>query len=112
MKDGPNFSRRITSYVGAGIGFANHRTRDGLAETSPGRYVNSSDTDEANFAFAILARIGWKINDIMHLDIGYRYLDMGEITSRKCNNGTGSGELEIKDLNVDEVRVGLRHSFR
>ena len=44
------------------------------------------DQTETNFAFVLKAGVGWNINNEMHLDLGYRYLDMGDIKSVKWEN--------------------------
>jgi len=111
-KDGPTMTNRITPYIGAGIGFAHHRTDGGLGETLPGQFSQMGDVTETNFAFALMAGVNCKINDAMHLDVGYRYLDMGDLESGHWDNTMGLGQLEVEDLNVHEIRIGLRHSFR
>ena len=91
---------RITPYVGAGLGFARH--------SASGDDIKGSDT---TFAWALMAgadidlKSGWK------LDVGYRYLDMGEAKFDDRKKGVPAKDFVLDDLEAHEIRVGLRYSF-
>lgn len=95
-----DMGHRITPYVGVGVGFARH--------SASGDDIKGSDT---TFAWALMAgadidlREGWK------LDVGYRYLDMGDAQFDDRKNGVPAKDFTLDDLEAHEIRVGLRYSF-
>ena len=93
-----DMGHRITPYVGVGIGFAYH--------SFDGDDTSDSDT---SFAWALMAGVDIDLRESWKLDIGYRYLDMGDgsFADRKTPGRT----FEIDDLETHEIRVGLRYSF-
>lgn len=122
--------RGIDPYVGFGLGWARNSTSNG-SWTACGctGTIEGADTDE--FAWAIMAGVtvglgghgdmgsvkdgfsggsrdnGWK------LDVGYRYLDLGEARTGDLigNNVPVGGDPVIEDLNAHEFRVGLRYDI-
>ena len=74
--------RRITPYVGAGIGVA-HVDADSLINfEAPGfpAFRNSQPGgDSTNFAWHVTAGATIKLKDRVSLDVGYRYFDAGDI---------------------------------
>jgi len=93
-----DMGHRITPYVGAGVGFAHH-------------WFDGDDTDDSdtNFAWAIMAGVDIDLQDRWKLDIGYRYLDMGD--GSFDDKKTPGRSFEIDDIESHEIRVGLRYSF-
>ena len=93
-----DFGHRITPYVGVGLGFAHHTLKG-----------DDTDDDDAEFAWSLMAGAAIDLKDHWKLDVGYRYLDMGDIdlADRK-----GSGkQFLVKDIDSHEIRVGLRYTF-
>jgi hypothetical protein len=78
----------LTPYVGAGFGFA-HTTVSGFTDTSTG--FNSvtgatgslggyaSTVSRTSFAWALMAGVGYKVNERLTLEAGYRYLSLGDM---------------------------------
>ena len=93
-----DLGHRITPYVGVGVGFAHHSI-DG----------DDTDDEDTSFAWALMAGVDIDLRDRWKLDIGYRYLDMGDgsFGDRK----TPGRKFEIDDIESHELRVGLRYSF-
>ncbi len=93
-----DMGHRITPYVGVGVGFAHHD-------------ISGDDTSDSDtsFAWALMAGVDIDLRDRWKLDIGYRYLDMGDgdFTDKK----TPGRYFVIDDLESHEIRVGLRYSF-
>ena len=54
-----------------------------------------------NFAWALMAGVGYALNDRAQLDVGFRYVNLGNL---KTLNSTTSSPLTSK-----EVRVGIRY---
>jgi opacity protein-like surface antigen len=91
----------ITPYVGAGVGVARN-TLSGLTDVGfaypgngngypTGGYLDNSS--KTNFAWALMAGLGFNVTQNLKLDLGYRYLNLGKFTSgtSHCFNGTGQG---------------------
>ena len=93
-----DMGHRITPYVGVGIGFARH--------SIDGDDTNDSDT---SFAWALMAGADIDLREQWKLDVGYRYLDMGD--GSFADRKTPGRNFEIDDLESHEIRVGLRYSF-
>ena len=96
---------RVSPYIGAGAGVAYVRTSDYAGPAPP----LSGDTSKKqwNFAFAGMAGVTFPISHNILIDIGYRYLNIGDVK-------TGSdafGAMTFKNVAAHEARVGLRWSF-
>ena len=76
----------ITPYIGAGIGYA--RLSTGTQTTAGGNASESGETAD-NVAYALMAGGAVQISDAIALDIGYRFISLGEIEqSGQFSNGT------------------------
>lgn len=102
----------FTPYVGAGVGVAFHD----VGETYfTGNYdlLNRIEGDESvSFAWALMAGVGYNISDRAILDIGYRYIDMGDAKSGRVDSaGFVNPQVDIEDLTAHEIKIGLRYHF-
>jgi len=101
-----DMGHRITPYVGVGVGFADH-------DVDGADFAGGGDT---NFAWALMAGVAVDLKDRWKLDVGYRYLNMGELKvgikeSEKATKFATADFVETDDLESHEIRVGLRYSF-
>jgi opacity protein-like surface antigen len=96
---------RITPYIGAGAGPA--LVRVGSYQNSAPPFAGSPSHSQWNFAYAGMAGIGWAITPNTMIDVGYRYLNVGNVNSPSDANGS----MTFKSVGAHEVRVGLRWSF-
>jgi opacity protein-like surface antigen len=106
----------FTPYIGAGVGAAFHD----IDVTFTNGTTVKLDDDETEFAWALMAGVSKEICDGLLLDIGYRFIDMGDVgTKHTTSNGGGNncngnccGCPETFGLDLDdqahELRVGLR----
>jgi len=97
---------RITPYIGGGVGAAYTRVSD-YSSTGAPPFAADSDRNQWGFAWALMGGIAFPISHNMQIDLGYRYLNIGNVK-------TGSdafGEMTFKNVAAHEVRVGLRWSF-
>jgi opacity protein-like surface antigen len=116
----------FTPFVGVGIGFA-HNSLNGMTDQAlttidggptgrAGRYFGNGSTD--NFAWAVMAGLDFNVTDTLKLELGYRYLDRGKISSgsSSCRGGTlsigvcGGSTSYISSLNTlasNDFRIGL-----
>ena len=99
----------VTPFVGAGVGVANVKFGS-LIDYGQGSGV-ASDRSQTNFAWALMAGLGYNVNDRLKLEMGYRYLNMGKVTSNPiiCNVAVGCAlEQQSFTLASHDVRFGMR----
>jgi opacity protein-like surface antigen len=113
----------LTPFIGAGVGFANHRmtgfkdvggnfTSNGLgggAGASTGGYLGNSN--KTNFAWALMAGVGYDVNERLKLELGYRYLNMGKLTSGRSNcfgDPNCNFTVSVKEIDAHDFRLGMR----
>lgn len=108
----------VVPYVGVGLGLARHSMDDVSFSLIAGSPVNNlQGDDQTNFAWSVMAGAAFQVSHRMVLDLGYRYIDMGEVSSQRgdmCTTcvGTGSQDrLTVDDLTAHEFKVGLRIHF-
>lgn len=97
---------RATPYIGAGAGTARMRVSD-YASTALPPFTGDAERTRWNFAWAGMAGIAYAVSPNTMIDLGYRYINFGDVT-------TGSdafGSMTLKQIAAHEVRVGLRWSF-
>lgn len=118
--------RGFTPYVGAGVGVAYNMLGDLTTEsiasvTDAGGNpltdsLSAGHADGAgslNFAWALMAGTSFDISENGKLDIGYRYINLGQGTAAEsglidCVCGSQGGPLKVNDLAAHEIRVGVR----
>lgn len=93
-----DMGHRITPYVGVGLGFAYHDISG-----------DDSTDDDTTFVWAVMAGLDIDLRDSWKLDVGYRYLDMGN--AKFADRKTPGRSFLLDDLQSHELRVGLRYSF-
>jgi opacity protein-like surface antigen len=110
-KDFGNF-RGFTPYVGAGIGAAYHRLDDVSFTGNPALLNRIHGDNDLAFAWSLMAGVGYQISDRAILDFGYRYIDMGSISSQRSDTGGFvNPAVHFDDLTAHEIKVGLRYHF-
>lgn len=97
---------RMTPYIGAGAGTANMHISNYTSTVTPPLTANSSRS-QWNFAWAGMAGVAYAISPNMMVDVGYRYLSLGNATTA----ADASGSFKLKGIAAQEVRVGLRWTF-
>lgn len=103
---------RVTPYVGAGIGAAYHMVDETYFTGNydlPNRIHGDNDL---SLAWSLMAGVGIQVSDRAILDVGYRYIDMGEATSERSDSaGFVNPRINFDDLAAHEIKVGLRYHF-
>jgi opacity protein-like surface antigen len=106
----------LTPFIGAGVGFANLKvsglTDQGVNQTLAGTFPVATsyygDKSKTNFAWALMAGVGYDVNERLKLELGYRYVNMGSIKDMSgCGNPT-CGIIGVKDVDAHEFRLGMR----
>jgi outer membrane protein OmpA-like peptidoglycan-associated protein len=114
----PNLFGRFQPYVVGGVGVAhNDLGRTSLAGTLGtlnlnGASLNSNAT--THFAWGVGAGVGYALTPNWTVDLGYKYLDLGEMQSGSTlirAAGTTAIAPVKADLQVHTVMIGLRYTF-
>jgi opacity protein-like surface antigen len=102
----------VTPYVGAGVGFANHRMKN-LTDVGAGLGY-AGDSSKTNFAWALMAGLGYNVTQNLKLDMGYRYMDMGTVGSNPIVCEAVSGcffEVQSYKATSHDFRLGFRYTL-
>ena len=110
----------LTPYIGGGVGVAYNRidgfTDIGYSVPSPpggtaGAYYRPGD--KTNFAWALMTGVSYDVSNNLKLDLGYRYLNYGKVTTGSSvpQFGPPTYTYTQKDLATHEVRLGMRWLF-
>jgi opacity protein-like surface antigen len=112
----------LTPFVGGGVGLANLRlsgfTDSGYASVdgalSPVATSLIGSGSKTNFAWALMAGLGYDVSPNLKLELAYRYLNMGDakVGNVYCGALSGCGVVaqgfRVKQLDAQEVRLGMR----
>lgn len=106
----------VTPYIGAGVGLAHVRFAN-LTDTGVqpgGGFGFAQNGSQTNFAWALMAGLGYNVTSNLKLEFGYRYLNMGRVTTPAivCMNAPACGyERHSYNLASHDIRVGFRYMF-
>lgn len=110
--------RNIVPYVGVGLGVAHHYMDDVSFALNAGSPVNNlQGGEQTNFAWSLMAGAAYQISERAILDVGYRYIDMGDVKSKRgnmcttCVTGGSQDRLSVDDITAHEFKIGLRIHF-
>jgi len=95
-----------TPYVGLGAGVSELRTFDYTSTAAPPFTAGLTHT-QWNFAWAAIGGVGVAIAPNLMLDLSYRYMNFGDVTTAS----DAFGAMSLKRLAAHEVRIGIRWSF-
>ncbi len=94
-------------YVGAGLGFSALTTTNVTSDNPPGSIY--SGATHWNFAWALMAGFTKNMSNSLKLDVGYRYVNLGEARSGVIDDGlANTGFFQYQKIQAHEFRVGLR----
>jgi len=101
-------SDTFTPYIGAGIGVSMLDT-DSLVTTGGN---TERGTQVYNLTYAAMAGVASKISEQVSLDLGYRFINLGQYEQDgSFTNGTSTTATKYDDLFAHEFRAGLRFQF-
>ena len=119
-----NRNGRFSPYLGVGLGVVRHKTTEGTVFDDCGCIGLIEEGSETHVAGAVMAGVTTKLRGgegdgrNLYLDVGYRFLYLGEAsTGDVITTGNGGGTSISKDPTVNEIhahelRVGLRYDIR
>ena len=106
--------RGFSPFLGAGVGFANHKV-SGLRDTGvqpAGGFGMAPDVSKTSFAWALMAGVGYDVTRNLKMEMGYRYLNMGNVDSGviSCQNVTiCPKEVQKYSLQSHDIKIGFRY---
>ncbi len=95
----------VSPYIGAGAGVGYMSVSDYSSTVAPP--FSGGDHSQWNFNWAVMAGLGYAITPNLMLDVGYRYLNFGDVETASDAFGT----MAFNNLAAHEVRVGVRWNF-
>jgi opacity protein-like surface antigen len=97
-------------YIGVGAGFSALTTTNVISvDPTPATTIHTGAT-HWNFAWALMAGITKDVTPTLKLDIGYRYLNLGEARSGIITDALSqTGFFQYQHIQAHELRIGLRH---
>ena len=95
----------VSPYIGAGAGVGYMSVSDYSSTVAPP--FSGGDHSQWNFNWAAMAGLGYAITPNLMLDVGYRYLNFGDVETAS----DAFGKMAFNNLAAHEVRVGVRWNF-
>ena len=92
----------LTLYGGGGVGL-------GWNKIDTSDTVNSGSDEAFDFAYQGMAGIGYALSDTTHLSVGWRYYDLGQVSTR-LDEGPNPG-IYRADIAAHEYGASLRFHF-
>ncbi|MGL4397965.1 MAG: outer membrane protein, partial [Hyphomicrobium sp.] len=97
---------------GAGIGAAYHMVDETYFTGNHFLPARIHGDNDLAFAWSLMAGVGYQVSERTILDVGYRYIDLGEATSERSDTaGFVNPRVNYDDLSSHEIKVGLRYHF-
>ncbi len=112
-----NTGTQFTPYIGAGLGMAFINTKFKVSEypvDDPTDVWNPSTGSKnvTNFAWNLGAGLGYDFTENWTMDIGYRFVGLGEVKTKSYDDGAGgTGYGKAGDLYQHQFAVGVRYTF-
>lgn len=102
----------FTPYVGAGIGVAYNKLSEVYFTGNPNLTNRIRGNSDLSFAWSLMAGVGYQVSERAILDLGYRFIDMGSISSGRADSGGFvNPAVDIDKLYAHEIKIGLRYHF-
>lgn len=102
----------FTPYVGFGLGVAFIETNAnfGISALGENLYDSSAKHRQTNFAYNVGLGVDYEINKNLALDLGYRFVDFGDVET----GDNGFDEISVNGEShvvAHETMMGLRYTF-
>ncbi|MEM6711738.1 MAG: outer membrane beta-barrel protein [Pseudomonadota bacterium] len=106
---------KISPYIGAGIGASYTTIHDLVDVNEVTTGVAFADSNgEWDLAWALYAGLGFEVNDHLTLDLGYRFLSIGDAESGDVDPFDGGSVVSpvlFNDIYSHDVTFGVRYAF-
>lgn len=105
----------FTPYVGGGIGVTRNTISDlrdwDTSGIGGGGWAGSAS--RFNLAWALMAGVGYDVNERLTLEAGYRYLNLGKAESGiVCSTTCGTWNAVVEDMDFHDFRLGMRWNLQ
>ena len=125
----------LTPFIGGGVGVAQNRVT-GVTDTgyatntvtaslipaiapvgqsaTAATFGTAANRDRTNFAWALMAGVGYDVTQNVKLELSYRYLNLGRMSTGTyaCAGGCPNPyQLEARNLDSHDFRLGMRWMF-
>jgi opacity protein-like surface antigen len=97
----------FTPYIGGGVGTAGVRTSS-VSSTFVQSSAGMVGVDRWNVAWALMAGVGYNVTPSLLIDLGYRYLHLGDVATTADQFGNA---LAVRAVSANEVRLGVRYTI-
>lgn len=94
-------------YVGGGAGYGRHTAETELRNLAS-FVAEERDDDESGLVWAVQLGVHWAFSEHWDAELGFRYIDLGEVVSGPFTNGT---KIRIEDYTSKDLILGLRYRF-
>lgn len=104
----------FTPYVGAGLGIAFVGLAGSIFGGEEDEYYVFSKNSNNNFAWNIGLGVGYAFNERISLDLGYRYSQLGDVTSKITStdeDGVATVTEKGDNLSTHQIMLGVRFTF-
>jgi opacity protein-like surface antigen len=103
----------ITPYVGGGVGAGVNWLQNfyDISAQPAGGFGFAQNRMPTNFAWQVGAGLAYNVSPNLKLEVGYRYLDLGKMSTGTiiCQGGGCPGEVQSFYLASHDVRLGFRY---
>ena len=103
----------ITPYVGVGVGLAYHSMDDVTWIDPANNTWQIAGAEQLEVAWSLMAGASYQLSDRMALDVGYRYVDLGNARSERhvIADPTQDAQVLFEDITAHEIKAGIRVNF-
>ncbi len=108
--------RGFIPYIGAGLGLAYHELDDVYCTVEIAFFcdpmVAQAGDEDLHFAWSVMAGFGYEVSDRVILDVAYRYMDLGDVSSERADTGSAVNPFfNVNNIEMHEVKAGVRYRF-
>jgi opacity protein-like surface antigen len=106
----------VTPFIGAGVGYTQN-TIDHFRDTNipTGGVAYGRSKSKGGLAWALYAGLGFQVSKNLTLELGYRYLNLGDAESGDITTYTGVSNIynpmKFHDIDSHDIKFGLRWLF-
>lgn len=101
-----HFGKDWIPYLGASVGWARNTSEVDRNSFAGGITTTENSTD--NLALGIMAGFTWYVTDSFGLDLGYRFIDLGEVDSGRL---AGGETFKAENYTSNELTLSLNYRF-